>query len=157
MQVGDWHDTFLGGAANTDTITVRFQTDSFVGKMVVHCHVLEHEDEGMMAVVNVLQPPKHWEGARETDPRCLASNLLDGQASASGSCVDISPQCPTWKANGQCEVSMHVCTLDASIRIDDGHLHEPNTRMVIVQTYAHMSSADLRRVVRPIRSRRTAH
>lgn len=46
---GDWLDTLLipeGGAA-----VVRFQTDEFVGRTVMHCHFLPHEDRGCMATV----------------------------------------------------------------------------------------------------------
>jgi len=54
FQVGDWHDTLMisetGGGSQ---VTVRQQTDVFTGKMVVHCHILEHEDEGMMAYISI--------------------------------------------------------------------------------------------------------
>jgi len=51
FQVGDWHDTLLVEGGNS--ITVRMNVDTFTGKLVVHCHILEHEDEGMMAWINV--------------------------------------------------------------------------------------------------------
>lgn len=38
-------------------LVVRFDRDSQVGTFVYHCHILQHEDEGMMAVVKVLCPP----------------------------------------------------------------------------------------------------
>ena len=44
IQVGDWYDTFDGGA------TVRYQPMMFDTKIMVHCHKLEHEDEGMMSI-----------------------------------------------------------------------------------------------------------
>ena len=49
-RVGDFHDTLQsdGGSA-----TIRFATDFWTGKVVLHCHVLEHEDEGLMAYVHV--------------------------------------------------------------------------------------------------------
>ena len=47
-QPGDWYDTFLGSG------TVRFRTDTFLGKVVMHCHLLEHEDEGCMAVAMII-------------------------------------------------------------------------------------------------------
>jgi FtsP/CotA-like multicopper oxidase with cupredoxin domain len=48
-QVGDWHDTLLldRGA------TIRMNVDKFTGKMVAHCHLLSHEDEGMMSMIEV--------------------------------------------------------------------------------------------------------
>ena len=55
FQVGDWHDTIYDGSGES---TVRFYTDNFVGKMVVHCHVLEHEDQGMMGLYEVRLPTR---------------------------------------------------------------------------------------------------
>lgn len=44
-QLGDWHDTIL----HTSTpFTIRYPTDRFTGEQVLHCHFLEHEDQGMM-------------------------------------------------------------------------------------------------------------
>jgi len=51
--VGDWHDTLMIDTLGGGSVTVRMQTDRFTGKMVVHCHILEHEDEGMMAFFNI--------------------------------------------------------------------------------------------------------
>eukprot|EP00964_Phaeocystis_antarctica_P001351 scaffold717_cov60-Phaeocystis_antarctica.AAC.3 len=56
---GDWHDTLFipyatkssdkrGGASQR----VLMQTDYFTGPTVVHCHILMHEDQGMMITVN---------------------------------------------------------------------------------------------------------
>jgi len=77
FEIGDWHDVFLAGAAGGEAITARFQTESFAGKMVIHCHILEHEDEGMMGVIKILPPAAHWSGARLIDPQCLESDVLD--------------------------------------------------------------------------------
>ena len=62
-QVGDWHDMSQIGlelAAGSDAV-IRFQTATFNGSVVMHCHILAHEDQGMMGVVNVrgrqLPPP----------------------------------------------------------------------------------------------------
>ena len=47
---GDWHDTLqLSDLGAQDVVKVRANLDVFTGKAVVHCHILEHEDEGMMA------------------------------------------------------------------------------------------------------------
>mmetsp|Transcript_12238 Transcript_12238/g.22646 ORF Transcript_12238/g.22646 Transcript_12238/m.22646 type:complete len:629 (+) Transcript_12238:46-1932(+) len=55
FQVGDWHDTLLlPGMNGQDSMKIRMQTDVFTGKMVLHCHILEHEDEGMMAWIDVV-------------------------------------------------------------------------------------------------------
>ena len=36
-------------------ITMRYRPTDFAGKFVFHCHVLGHEDNGMMAVAQVLK------------------------------------------------------------------------------------------------------
>jgi FtsP/CotA-like multicopper oxidase with cupredoxin domain len=43
--VGDWFDTVPADGV------IRFLTDRFTGTLVLHCHRLEHEDQGMMAKV----------------------------------------------------------------------------------------------------------
>ena len=35
------------------TVTVRIAFDDFDGRAVYHCHILDHEDNGMMGVVRV--------------------------------------------------------------------------------------------------------
>jgi FtsP/CotA-like multicopper oxidase with cupredoxin domain len=46
-----WKDTVLVPAGETVRIRVRFS--DFPGKTVYHCHILDHEDLGMMGVVNM--------------------------------------------------------------------------------------------------------
>ena len=46
-----WQDTVplpIGGE-----VVMRMQFNDFTGKYVFHCHILAHEDNGMMAVVDV--------------------------------------------------------------------------------------------------------
>lgn len=43
-QVGDWHDTISSRGV------IRYQPNLYTGKMMIHCHQLIHEDEGMMTV-----------------------------------------------------------------------------------------------------------
>ena len=50
FQSGDWHDTLLNTEDGNQRVLM--QTDFFTGPTVVHCHILEHEDEGMMVQVN---------------------------------------------------------------------------------------------------------
>ena len=35
---------------------IRFVTDEFICPVIMHCHILAHEDLGMMMVVNILPP-----------------------------------------------------------------------------------------------------
>ena len=50
IQTGDWHDTFEGNAL------IRYQPQTFQDKIVLHCHRLEHEDEGMMSLEQIVEP-----------------------------------------------------------------------------------------------------
>jgi len=62
FEIGDWadvlqlpdrvYDVRRAGA----TVRVRFQTDCYSGPLVVHCHVLYHEDLGMMTWFNSTGP-----------------------------------------------------------------------------------------------------
>ncbi|GEM_PF-605570 len=78
-----WQDTVLIPQGGNVTIRHRFQ--QYPGKYVFHCHILTHEDEGMMAVVEVidpqnltpqqawrqqqfLRPINQFEGADDADP-----------------------------------------------------------------------------------------
>ena len=37
-----------------DAVVIRIRFTDFTGKFVFHCHILNHEDNGMMAVVEVV-------------------------------------------------------------------------------------------------------
>ncbi|MGA7140661.1 MAG: multicopper oxidase domain-containing protein, partial [Nitrososphaeraceae archaeon] len=37
-------------------VVVRIQFEDFVGRFVYHCHILPHEDTGMMGTVEVVDP-----------------------------------------------------------------------------------------------------
>ena len=36
-------------------VVIRMRFTDFTGKFVFHCHILNHEDNGMMAVVEVVE------------------------------------------------------------------------------------------------------
>ena len=40
------------------SITIGFTRPEQVGRFVFHCHILEHEDKGMMAMIDVCDPKK---------------------------------------------------------------------------------------------------
>jgi FtsP/CotA-like multicopper oxidase with cupredoxin domain len=44
-QIGDWRDTVPANPGNT---TVRYPLNTYTGNVIIHCHILMHEDEGMM-------------------------------------------------------------------------------------------------------------
>ena len=65
---GDWHDVLL---ISDNAASVRLQTDYFTGKQVYHCHILEHEDQGMMALGNIVGTEGTlYSGAETIDPTC---------------------------------------------------------------------------------------
>jgi FtsP/CotA-like multicopper oxidase with cupredoxin domain len=39
------------------TIRLDFKSNHVIGKFVYHCHILEHEDKGMMAIINIIANP----------------------------------------------------------------------------------------------------
>lgn len=54
FQVGDWHDTaMLTSWQLLGFLKIRMQVTTFTGKMVVHCHKLKHEDQGMMGYFQI--------------------------------------------------------------------------------------------------------
>ncbi len=56
-----WHDTLPvpraadGQHPGTIYIAVNFKAPEQIGRYVMHCHILEHEDSGMMAPIEVIQ------------------------------------------------------------------------------------------------------
>jgi hypothetical protein len=68
FQPGDWHDTLLHPSGQA---MVKLQTDRFTGHMIMHCHILDHEDLGMMSHMMVNgREGAVWEGATKVDPTC---------------------------------------------------------------------------------------
>jgi FtsP/CotA-like multicopper oxidase with cupredoxin domain len=64
------------------SVKVRMRFTDFTGKFVFHCHVLHHEDHGMMSVVEVVDPKA------QDEPANGASGAPDhggGEAHATGS------------------------------------------------------------------------
>jgi FtsP/CotA-like multicopper oxidase with cupredoxin domain len=59
-----WHDTLPVPLADTHGnsgkifIVINFKTAEQVGRYVFHCHILEHEDKGMMAPIEILRAAK---------------------------------------------------------------------------------------------------
>jgi FtsP/CotA-like multicopper oxidase with cupredoxin domain len=48
---GTWRDVVNVPARSE--VTVRIAFDRYTGRTVYHCHILDHEDRGMMAVLEV--------------------------------------------------------------------------------------------------------
>jgi FtsP/CotA-like multicopper oxidase with cupredoxin domain len=49
-----WRDTFVLTGTDDDSIIFESNFDDFTGKFVEHCHVLSHEDLGMMEALEVV-------------------------------------------------------------------------------------------------------
>ncbi|MEM1239980.1 MAG: multicopper oxidase family protein [Cyanobacteria bacterium P01_H01_bin.26] len=47
-----WKDTV--GIKGNESVTIRVRFEDFVGRTVYHCHILDHEDQGMMGIVEIL-------------------------------------------------------------------------------------------------------
>ena len=68
-----WYDTFaLPPYGGRIFVTIPFYAPQQVGDFVYHCHILSHEDAGMMAVVQVFDPTQL---AANDDPSRFASLL----------------------------------------------------------------------------------
>jgi len=69
---GDYQDTFSNGNVNdTDVIKLRVMTDMFTGRMMFHCHVLVHEDKGLMGFIDVVgDEGGRYHSLKELSPAC---------------------------------------------------------------------------------------
>ena len=64
QNANSWVDTYSMPYAVPDSsgrlipgeVTIRTRFMEFIGPYVMHCHILNHEDNGMMTVVNVTTP-----------------------------------------------------------------------------------------------------
>ena len=67
---GDTIEYVVQGDRKTKA-TLRFATDSYPGRCIFHCHILIHEDMGMMGFYNFTGPDGIiWEGAKIVNPLC---------------------------------------------------------------------------------------
>ena len=64
------HDTLQFPSSSSVDVTFRFQSDQFTGHMVQHCHLLFHEDFGMMTQYDITgKEGAIWEYARVCSSR----------------------------------------------------------------------------------------
>jgi FtsP/CotA-like multicopper oxidase with cupredoxin domain len=52
-----WRDTYVLTKSAGDSITFESNFTDFTGKFVEHCHMVPHEDLGMMSAIEVVPPP----------------------------------------------------------------------------------------------------
>ncbi|MEL6710836.1 MAG: multicopper oxidase domain-containing protein, partial [Pseudomonadota bacterium] len=57
-----WKDTLFVPGKHTVIIRTRYQR--YIGEFVLHCHILEHEDRGMMQNVRISLPGSDGKPAR---------------------------------------------------------------------------------------------
>ncbi len=68
-------ETWFLGPGETLEIKVRF-TDH-TGKYVFHCHILEHEDDGMMAQFEVVEPDSDGDGFNDAEEAFVGTDPND--------------------------------------------------------------------------------
>jgi L-ascorbate oxidase len=63
---GVWKDTIFvknvagqGGPSGEYTVVVRTRYQRYIGDFVLHCHILDHEDQGMMQNIRIALPDGH--------------------------------------------------------------------------------------------------
>jgi FtsP/CotA-like multicopper oxidase with cupredoxin domain len=94
FRAGDWHDVLINPNNN---VQVRLQTDTFTGTNIIHCHILEHEDQGMMAVLRVQGTEGAvWAGATAVDSTCRRTAAFSSPTiTAAGTCVAAAASPPS--------------------------------------------------------------
>jgi FtsP/CotA-like multicopper oxidase with cupredoxin domain len=60
------------------TVRIRFDRDEQLGTFIYHCHILQHEDNGMMALISVLCPPDDHACALRRDAIAAAGSGAAG-------------------------------------------------------------------------------
>jgi len=75
---GDWGDVFQYVAWGPAAI-LRYPSNQFTGVMIYHCHILIHEDRGMMGWFNLTENEDpnitEWEGAWSVDKTCSRPDI----------------------------------------------------------------------------------
>ncbi len=84
FKAGTWKDTLLVNEADPARIRTRYE--DFTGDFVLHCHILNHEDQGMMQLVSVVPPGVPNSACpistQPGQPLCLASPPESGACTA---------------------------------------------------------------------------
>ena len=78
FQKGDWHDTLKGPTTwgREAPVRLRSQIDRFTGHVIMHCHYLWHQDQGMMIMLNVGgDEGTRYARARAYDPTCYTADF----------------------------------------------------------------------------------
>merc|ERR1711998_759231 len=96
-EVGDYGDSMMIPVMH---VKVHQQLDSFATTMVMHCHILLHEDVGMMAGFSIEGAEGTHTRAQEIDPSCYWDRAEIVENTLIGSCDD-DDDCPSgWACTG---------------------------------------------------------
>ena len=78
-----WHDTIPVAPFGKTFVFIPFEDPVQVGNFVFHCHILEHEDKGMMATIEVFNPAHPEQSRQGADGgKFLRTHVLGGQETA---------------------------------------------------------------------------
>jgi FtsP/CotA-like multicopper oxidase with cupredoxin domain len=87
-----WHDSLpiaprAGSVPGRTFIYLPFAAEVQEGLYPVHCHILEHEDKGMIAAVRVLPPAPAGRAASTPDGDAILAALLDPEGRLPATCL----------------------------------------------------------------------
>lgn len=71
FQTGDWHDVVM---MDVTSVVVRYVADVHDGVLMLHCHILPHEDEGTMSQELIIDGGSCECDARYTEPPSTSTN-----------------------------------------------------------------------------------
>ncbi|HLJ92299.1 MAG TPA: multicopper oxidase domain-containing protein [Gemmataceae bacterium] len=63
-KVNEWRDTVVVEKGTKLTIRLRFR--DFAGKTVLHCHAVDHEDQGMMRTIQIVDPKQPGDAGEDS-------------------------------------------------------------------------------------------
>lgn len=73
-KVDEWRDTVAVEKGKKLTIRMRFR--DFAGKTVLHCHTLDHEDQGMMRMIQIVDPKRSGDGGEDSVSELTDCSIL---------------------------------------------------------------------------------
>merc|ERR1719506_2729806 len=90
---------------------IKMNVDHFTGRMIFHCHLLDHEDQGMMSYFDIKgKEGTSWKGATGVDKQCYTdADKEAGYTLTSGSSL-LTVQ-PSW-VKGDGGDNCHVACAD---------------------------------------------
>ena len=71
--IGEYYDTIADATGNSKTYKVRFKIIDVHGRIIIHCHILKHEDAGTMSWINV----RNGTTVTHTSPCCLSGTCSE--------------------------------------------------------------------------------